>query len=28
LVLKGADDPKVVKAKARLVIVEFTDPDL
>ena len=28
LVLKGADDPKVVKAKARLVIVGFTDPDL
>ena len=28
LVLKGTDDPKVVKAKARLVIVGFTDPDL
>eukprot|EP00435_Cladocopium_sp_Y103_P042914 s628_g12.t1 len=28
LVLTGTDDPKVVKAKARLVVVGFTDPDL
>ena len=28
LVLKGTDNPKEVKAKARLVIVGFTDPDL
>ena len=28
LVLKGTDDPKVVKAKARLVVLGFTDPDL
>ena len=27
LVLKGTDDPKVVKAKARLVVIGFTDPD-
>ena len=28
LVLKGTNDPKVVKAKARLVVIGFTDPDL
>jgi hypothetical protein len=27
LVLKGTNDPKVVKAKARLVVIGFTDPD-
>ena len=28
LVLKGTNDPNVVKAKARLVVIGFTDPDL
>ena len=28
LVLKATDDPKVVKAKARIVLIGFTDPDL
>ena len=28
LVLKGTNDPKFVRAKARLVVIGFTDPDL